>query len=477
MKDTIAAISTALGESGIAIIRISGPDAVNVSGRILTRKVFDEPGRMYLTSLIDSDGHIIDRVLAVHFMKPRSYTAEDVIEIHTHGGMLIAKLCLELALTNGARLAEPGEFTRRAFINGRIDLSQAEGVLGIIKSRSIEALRASARTLTGELSRKAQEIHDEILALQGSIEIQLDFPEGEMLSNLDVHSGIREIVHELEELLSRCSAGMILRDGIRVVIAGSPNAGKSSLMNAILGKKRAIVTEIAGTTRDIIDENIIINGIPVTLTDTAGLRESNDVIESEGVKLAIEAMHDSDICLYVIDSSKEISDSELEYMNEILSHGRRIIIVFSKSDLKTITHDVNIHVSSGKGADIDDLKTITHDVNIYVSSGTGAGIDEYECEKISVSSKTGAGIEELKTKIYEAACNNSSISEGLNVSVRQLEEIRGSLEALRECESCHDEDVIAGLLNSSRVSLLRVLGVNADDELLDSMFSSFCVGK
>ncbi|MBQ3449993.1 MAG: 50S ribosome-binding GTPase, partial [Synergistaceae bacterium] len=357
-------------------------------------------------------------------------------------GMLIAKLCLELALTNGARLAEPGEFTRRAFINGRIDLSQAEGVLGIIKSRSIEALHASARTLTGELSRTAQKIHDDILALQGSIEIQLDFPEGEVLNTLDIHSGIREVIHELEELLSRCSAGMILRDGIRVVIAGSPNAGKSSLMNAILGKKRAIVAEIAGTTRDIIDENIIINGIPVTLTDTAGLRESNDVIESEGVRLAIEAMNDSDICLYVIDSSREIYDSELEYMNEILNRGVKIIIVFSKSDLDTITHDLNV-----------------------------------KCEKIFVSSKTGAGIEELKTKIYSMACDNSSVNEGLNVSVRQMEEIRGSLEALRECESCHDEDVIAGLLNSSRVSLLRVLGVNADDELLDSMFSRFCVGK
>ena len=442
MNDTIAAISTALGESGIAIIRISGPDAVNVSGHILTRKIFDEPGRMYLTSLIDSDKNIIDRVLAVHFMRPKSYTGEDIVEIHTHGGMLIAKLCLELALTNGARLAEPGEFTRRAFINGRIDLSQAEGVLGIIKSRSIEALHASARTLTGELSRTAQKIHDDILALQGSIEIQLDFPEGEVLNTLDIHSGIREVIHELEELLSRCSAGMILRDGIRVVIAGSPNAGKSSLMNAILGKKRAIVAEIAGTTRDIIDENIIINGIPVTLTDTAGLRESNDVIESEGVRLAIEAMNDSDICLYVIDSSREIYDSELEYMNEILNRGVKIIIVFSKSDLDTITHDLNV-----------------------------------KCEKIFVSSKTGAGIEELKTKIYSMACDNSSVNEGLNVSVRQMEEIRGSLEALRECESCHDEDVIAGLLNSSRVSLLRVLGVNADDELLDSMFSRFCVGK
>ena len=442
MNDTIAAISTALGESGIAVIRISGPDAVNVSKRILTRKLFDDAGKMYLTSLVDSDGNIIDRVLAVHFMRPKSYTGEDVIEIHTHGGMLIAKLCLELALTNGARLAEPGEFTRRAFINGRIDLSQAEGVLGIIKSRSIEALRASARTLTGELSRTAQKIHDDILALQSGLEIQLDFPEGEALSNLDVHSGIREIIRELEELLSRCSAGMILRDGIRVVIAGSPNAGKSSLMNAILGKKRAIVTDIAGTTRDIIDENIIINGIPVTLTDTAGLRESDDIIESEGVKLAVEAMNDSDICLYVIDSSKAITNQELEYVNDIASRGVKIIIVFSKSDLDTVTHDVNV-----------------------------------ECKKIFVSSKTGVGIDELKTKIYTAACDNSSISEGLNVSVHQMEEIRGSLDALREADMCDDEDVIAGMLNSSRVSLLRVLGVEAEDELLDSMFSRFCVGK
>lgn len=442
MNDTIAAISTALGESGIAVIRISGPDAVNVSKRILTRKVFDDSGKMYLTSLVDQDNNIIDRVLAVHFMKPKSYTGEDVVEIHTHGGILIAKLCLELALKNGARLAEPGEFTRRAFINGRIDLSQAEGVLGIIKSRSIESLRASARTLTGELSRSVQKIHDDILTLQGSIEIQLDFPEGESLSNLDVKSGIRKIISELEELLSRCSAGMILRDGIRVVIAGSPNAGKSSLMNAILGKKRAIVTEIAGTTRDIIDENIIINGIPVTLSDTAGLRESDDVIESEGVRLAIEAMNDSDICLYVIDSSREITSQELEYMNDILNHCRKIIIVFSKSDLNPVTSDVNM-----------------------------------QCEKIFVSSKTGAGIEELKTRIYNTACDNSSINEGLNVSVRQLEEIRGCLEALKECESCHDEDIIAGMLNSSRAALLRVLGVDAGDELLDSMFNRFCVGK
>lgn len=442
MNDTIAAISTALGEGGIAVIRLSGPGAVNFSGRILSRKEFPESHKMYLTNLIDSDGSIIDRVLAVHFMKPKSYTGEDVIEIHTHGGILIAKLCLELALKNGARLADPGEFTRRAFINGRIDLSQAEGVLGIIKSRSIEALHASVRTLTGELSRTAQKIHDEILALQSALEIQIDFPEGETLNDFDVHVGIHEIIRELEELSSRCSAGMILRDGIRVVIAGSPNAGKSSLMNAILGKKRAIVTEIAGTTRDIIDDNIIIKGIPVTLTDTAGLRESDDVIESEGVRLAIEAMNDSDICLYVIDSSREISNQELEYVNALVNQNKRIIIVFSKSDLEAMTHDVNV-----------------------------------QCEKVHVSSKTGSGIEELKARIYDTVCDNSAINEGLNVSVRQLEEIRGSLEALRECESCDDEDVIAGLLNSSRVALLRVLGVDAGDELLDSMFSRFCVGK
>ena len=443
MTDTIAAISTALGEGAISIVRISGPDAVSISRRILARQDFPEHSKMYLTSLI-ADGETVDRVLCVHFMKPKSYTGEDVIEIHTHGGILAAQTCLALAVSNGARVAEPGEFTRRAFVNGHIDLAQAEGVLSLISSRSNEAMKAAARTLTGELSRAVMRIHDEILSLQGRIEIELDFPEGETLTGLDVSGEIGRIISGLEELIPRCSAGMILSHGVRVVISGRPNAGKSSLLNALVSKKRAIVTEIPGTTRDIIEESIIIGGVPVRLYDTAGLRESDDVIEAEGVRLAVEAMNESDICVYVVDGSRDLSAEDSENIRGL--EGRQTIIAVNKSDLES------------KAGDVDSL-----------------------CPKINVSAKNGEGIEALKSAIYEMAVKNCAVSSGLNVSAFQLEELRGALRDLREGEESAvigaGDDVTAGLLGSARLRLLRVLGVGAGDELIDSMFRRFCVGK
>ena len=442
ITDTIAAISTALGEGGIAVIRISGSDAVFVARKVLKRQELEDPGRMYLTSLLDGEGRIIDRVLAVRFARPRSYTGEDIVEIHTHGGILAARSCLALVLENGARIAEPGEFTRRAFINGRIDLAQAEGVLDVIRARSIEALHAAARTLTGELSRETQKIHDDILTLQANIEIQLDFPEGETLNNFDPTAGIKQIIAELEALLSRCSAGMVLRDGVRVVIAGSPNAGKSSLLNALLRKNRAIVTDIPGTTRDIIEESIIIDGIPVIFADTAGLRASDDAIEAEGVRLALEAMNDSDICLYVVDSSREITPEEQGYIDAL--DGRNAIIVFSKSDLPAVTDDV-------------------------MSSAS----------KVHVSAKEYTGINELKAAVCDIASGGAVLNSGLNVSSQQLADIRAGLDAMNDALSSISmgEDIAAGMLNTARLSLLRVLGLNAGDEVLDSMFSRFCVGK
>ncbi|MBR1657078.1 MAG: tRNA uridine-5-carboxymethylaminomethyl(34) synthesis GTPase MnmE [Synergistaceae bacterium] len=443
-SDTIAAVSTALGEGAIAIVRISGPDAVSVARKILTRQEFLESSRMYLTNLHDNEGNIIDRVLCVHFMKPKSYTGEDIIEIHTHGGISAAMKCLELALSNGARTAEAGEFTRRAFENGRIDLSQAEGVLSVITARSDEALRAAARTLTGELSREVMKIHDSVLELQGRIEIEIDFPEGESLGGLDVPEDIRTVIRQIEALIPRCSGGMLLSNGVRAVIAGRPNAGKSSLLNALLGRKRAIVTDIPGTTRDIIEETIIIGGIPVRLSDTAGLRESDDVIEAEGVRMAIEAMTESDICVYVSDGSAELSAEDKEYIRGL--EGRNAVIAVNKSDLPQKISNI-----------------------------------ESSCQKIHLSAKTGEGIDALKRAIYDMAVKDSLLSSGLNVSAAQLEELKGALSDLREAEksavSSLGEDVTAGLLNSARMSLLRVLGVDAGDELLDSMFSRFCVGK
>ena len=432
-------------------MRISGSDAVLVARRVLKRQDFPEHGRMYLTSLLDAGGEVIDRVLAVKFTAPHSYTGEDTVEVHTHGGSFIARRCLELAVKNGARLAEPGEFTRRAFMNGRIDLAQAEGVLGVIQARSDEALKAAARTMTGELSRKVEEVHAEILAIQSSLEVQLDFPEGirdvgdRDVGDRDVGDrdvgirgvGIRGVMEALCELEARCSAGMLLREGVRTVIAGRPNAGKSSLLNALLGRNRAIVTDIPGTTRDIIEEGIIINGVPVRLIDTAGLREADDIIEAEGVRLALEAVNEGDVCLYVVDASRELDGEYLRMLE-----GRKALVVLNKSDLPCV-----------------------------------ADTDSITLPKIHVSAKNRTGLEELKSWLYDTACSEAAVSEGLNVSVSQLEEIRSAREAVSDALESESEDITAGLLNSARMSLLRVLGADAGDELLDSMFSRFCVGK
>ena len=442
VESTIAAISTALGEGGIAIIRVSGAEAANISTKILTRKNFDIPGKLYLTNLIDDDGNILDRVLAVHFQKPKSYTGEDIFEIHTHGGIFIARLCLELLIKNGAELAQPGEFTRRAFANGRIDLSQAEGVLGIIKAQSLEALKASARTLSGGLSEKIQEIHAKILNVQANFEINLDFPEGEIFnSDFNAADEISKIKDELENLLSRCEAGMIFNNGVKITIAGRPNVGKSSLLNAILEKNRAIVTEIPGTTRDIISEKILINSLPVILSDTAGLRDTENIIEAEGIKLAMTSANESDLCLFVIDGSEKISDDELNFINSL---GDRVIVVINKSDLEQ-AQDFNF------------------------------------ASQVHVSAKNQTGIEELKSAIFNKAIKNPSLGGELNASAAQLKDIRESLELISDAYELaskdSESDIIASSLNDARVTLMRVLGLDVGDELLDFMFNRFCVGK
>ena len=428
-----------MGEGGIAIVRVSGPDAVSISTKILTRKNFDIPGRLYLTSLIDGGGNILDRVLAVRFEAPNSYTGEDIVEVHTHGGIFVASLCLEMLIANGAELAQPGEFTRRAFTGGRIDLSQAEGVLGIIKARSVEALKASARTLVGGVCETISNIHTKILDIQANIEINLDFPEGEVFDeDFDLTRELSDCVNDLEELLSRCEAGVIFSNGVRVTIAGRPNVGKSSLLNAILGRERAIVTEIPGTTRDIISETILINSLPVTLSDTAGIRDTENLIEAQGVKLARHAAEDGDLCLLVIDGSKEISDDERAMIDELAG---KALLVINKSDLERVA---NVETS---------------------------------VPKVCVSALEGSGIRELKQAIYDMAVKHHTQAGLLNANVSQLNDIRESLKALREALTAEDTDVVAGLLGSARVSLMRVLGVRVGDELLDHMFSRFCVGK
>ncbi|MCL1874746.1 MAG: tRNA uridine-5-carboxymethylaminomethyl(34) synthesis GTPase MnmE [Synergistaceae bacterium] len=468
-QDTIAAISTAWGESGIAIVRVSGEDACEIAAKILkTPEPLDkvEARRMQLANLLGkptgddkTTRDIIDNVLVVRFSSPRSYTGENIVEIHTHGGSLVSQLCLELLIRAGARIAEPGEFTKRAFLNGRIDLSQAEGVLGIIRSRSEEALKAATRTLRGELSKFAEDIHEEILNLQARIEVGLDFPEEDTpyVAEDELSNGIETLKMELEDLLDRCKSGFLLREGIRVAIVGCPNVGKSSLLNALVKQARAIVTSMPGTTRDVIEESITWHGVPIRLIDTAGIRIPLNEAEAFGVKKAREEFTRADICLWVFDGSRPIEDQgELsEDMEEKLRNSAHIFVV-NKIDLPQKLNEDYL-------------------------------FDKFpESHIILISAKSGAGVDSLKEKILDIAGYRggnpigSSPSYGLNVTARQLNEVRNALESLQaaaDAKSIGGVDLVASCLAESRIALERLLGILSDDILLYKVFSDFCVGK
>ncbi|MCL2767645.1 MAG: tRNA uridine-5-carboxymethylaminomethyl(34) synthesis GTPase MnmE, partial [Synergistaceae bacterium] len=449
-QDTIAAISTAWGEAGIAIVRVSGEDACEIAAKILqTPEPLDkvEARKMQLSYLLDKPSgdeknekvtrDVIDNVLAVRFASPKSYTGEDLVEIHTHGGSLVSQLCLELLVRAGARIAEPGEFTKRAFLNGRIDLSQAEGVLGIIRSRSEEALKAAARTLNGELSGFVVEIHEEILNLQARIEVGLDFPEEDTpyVAEDELSNAIETLKMELEDLLDRCKSGFLLREGIRVAIVGCPNVGKSSLLNALVKQARAIVTSMPGTTRDVIEESITWKGVPIRLIDTAGIRIPANEAEAEGVKKAKEEFLRADICLYVFDGSKPIEEqSELsEDMVEKLLHSAHIFVI-NKVDL---------------------LQKLNEDLLFEKFP---------ESHLISISAKKGTGVDLLKEKILDIAGYGgrspigSSLSYGLNVTARQLDEVRNALESLSaavDAKNIGGVDLVATCIAQSRIALER----------------------
>ena len=482
LADTIAAISTAQGEAGIAIIRMSGPASVSIAEKILKSSSknnnlnnnfkFKSPRVMSLAVLYLNNAPA-DYVLSVYFKAPSSFTGEDMVELHTHGGSLIAKLCLEELLKHGARLAEPGEFTKRAFLNNKIDLSQAESVLGIIKARSEEALKSAARVLSGELSNKILEIRDEILNIQGSIEISLDFPEGEepLINNLELLEQVNKLILNLNNLIADCKTGFLLREGASVVIAGRPNVGKSSLLNALLNKRRAIVTDIPGTTRDIIEEAIIIDGVYVRLIDTAGLRETDNIIEADGINLAREALNNADVRLWLMDASKEPDAQDILYLQKFLDLNLdNSVIVLNKSDLAS--QALNLNEGTGTPVSPSDNKhnNIINNLNL-----------NKDLRIINISAKTGYNLGELKSLIINLIVKDGSLNSGLNVSSKQLEELKACENNLAEIKEAVEinagEVIIADLLNSARLSLERVLGIESSEVLLNSIFSRFCVGK
>lgn len=452
---TVAAIATAPGEAGIAIVRLSGPRAGVIA---LSRfspasgTTTDISPRTFRLGIFrDSEGRPLDQVLFVCFAAPRSYTGEEVAEIHCHGGTLAAKLVLAELFTEGALPAEPGEFTRRAFLNGRIDLAQAEAVLSVVRARSDAALRAGIRTLQGGFSSRLTPLHDRLLHVSALMEASLDFPEeelpecadGEVLRELSSLSG------ELSRIYERGRQGNLLREGVRVALVGRPNVGKSSLLNAFLQESRAIVTAIPGTTRDVIEEVLTHRGVPLRLLDTAGIRAPEGPVEALGIDRAIRAFEEADIRIWVVDGSEPLSREDLEFASRLAPKPH--LVAINKADLPLRTRPEN-------------LRALLPQSPIFV-----------------ISAESGEGIELLKDALVQRWRNDVSDEETHNVSSRQVEELRLALDALSAAEhalsSGLGQDAAATALAEARGCLERILGLSWDDTLLDTIFSRFCIGK
>ena len=442
--DTIAAIATPRGEGGVAIIRISGSDALLAAQKVFSRKGKYESHRMYHGWVLDSDGGRIDEAMAVYMKGPRSYTAEDVVEIQCHGGEIAAERVLKRVLEAGCAVAEPGEFTKRAFLNGRIDLAQAEAVMGLISARSEAAARASVRQLTGGVSARIKPIMDDLTGIMALIEASDDFPDeiDEDAGSEELRGRIAPVEAALLGLIDE-RAARIVTGGSSVVLAGRPNVGKSSIMNAMTGAERAIVTDIPGTTRDVLTANVMINGVSVELTDTAGIRETGDVVEKIGVERAERAMEQADMVLIVLDAGCGLDEYDCELLEK--ADGRCLVCV-NKTDI---------------GAEID----------------AGLISEEYNIPVLEISARTGQGMEALKAEIAAriAPAEPPLITERhIGAAKRALEHVRQALYAL---DSGFPMDVCAVDMAEAMACLAEITGEDARESVIDRVFKDFCVGK
>ena len=454
--DTIAAIATAMSNSGIGIVRISGSEALSIVDQIFVMKnkkrLSEMPTHTIHYGHIYDGKELIDEVMVLLMKGPKSYTKEDTIEIDCHGGVYVVKRVLETVLKYGARPAEPGEFTKRAFLNGRIDLSQAESVIDIIHSKNEFALKSSLSQLSGSVSEKIKEVRGEILHEIAFIESALDDPEhvsidgyGERLSEI-----INEVISKIEVLLKNSENGKLLKEGITTVIVGKPNAGKSSLLNTLVGEERAIVTDIAGTTRDVLEEQINLNGIILNVIDTAGIRETEDVVEKIGVDRAKKYLNNADLVIYVVDTSTALDENDFEIM-EMLKD-RQTIILLNKSDLKPLT--------------------------------TSSDIVKYVDKKmIQISAKEQLGIDELENTIKEMFFQGevSFNDEVYITNIRHKNSLQESLKSLhlvlKSIEDEMPEDFYSIDLMNAYEELGTIIGEAVEDDLVNEIFSKFCTGK
>ena len=447
MNDTIVAISTALGEGAISIIRLSGDDAINIVNNIFKGKDLNE-----VNSHTINYGHIvykdeiIDEVLVSVMKAPKTYTKEDVIEINTHGSIAVVNKIMEILLLNGCRLAEPGEFTKRAFLNGRIDLTEAEGVMDLINSETELTRKMAVNEISGKVSKLITDLRENIVALISNIEVNIDYPEYEDIEVVTINKIKKEVKYmkeKLLEILKLSEDGKVLKEGIKTIILGKPNVGKSSLLNALLEEEKAIVTDVKGTTRDIVEGNIIVGGVKLNLIDTAGIRESNDKVEKIGIEKSLNLIDEAELVLLVLDGSEKLSEEDRFLLDK--TKNKKRIIIMNKEDLKNN--------------------------------------NEYDKEVIKISAKNNVGIEKIKERIKELFNVGVFLSKNLTffTNVRQITLLKSAIESLDEVEKGVNEqreiDMIEIDLKLVWEKLGDIIGANYTEELIDNLFSRFCLGK
>lgn len=454
--DTIAAIATAMASAGIGIIRISGEEAVTIADQIFLmkngKKLSEMPTHTIHYGHIHDGDEVIDEVMVLLMRGPKSYTREDTIEIDCHGGIYVMKRILETVIKFGARPAEPGEFTKRAFLNGRIDLSQAESVIDVIQAKNEFALQSSMKQLSGSVSYAIKEIREKILHEIAFIESALDDPEHISLEGYpqSLMGVVEALTVKIEKLISTSDNGRILKEGINTVIIGKPNAGKSSLLNTLVGEERAIVTDIAGTTRDVLEEQINLNGIILNIIDTAGIRDTEDVVEKIGVDKAKKYLNEADLVIYVVDTSTVLDENDYEIME--LMRNRQAIILLNKSDLKMLTtaDDIRNHVDK---------------------------------KMVSISAKEQTGIEELETSIKdmffrgEVSFNDEVYITNIRHKTSLQEALHSLHLVLQSVEDEMPEDFYSIDLMNAYAELGSIVGEEVGDDLVKEIFSKFCLGK
>ena len=451
MNDTIVAISTALGVGAISIIRVSGNDAVRIVNKITKNKKLNNAlsHTIHYDFIVDED-KIIDEVLISVMLAPKTFTKEDVVEINCHGGIATTNKVLELLLTNGCRLAEPGEFTKRAFLNGRIDLIEAEGVMDLINSKTEASRGLAINQISGKTSNLIKDLRQQIVEILANIEVNIDYPEYEditVVTNQMLNDRLIDIEKRIKEILNKSENGKIVKEGINVALIGRPNVGKSSLLNCLLETDKAIVTDIAGTTRDCVEGTISIDGIILNIIDTAGIRETNDVVESIGVNKSIDLINKTDLVILLLNNNEKLIAEDIELLNKIKD--KNYLIVINKIDLKQ-----NI-----------DISNLNQDKIVYISALNNSGIDN------------------LKNKIKEIFNFDQIITSDLTylTNARSISLLKNALKSIN--------DIKIGLKTNLPIDMLEIdlknvweqlgsiIGETYEEELIDQLFSQFCVGK